>query len=283
LAGRPASCEAGIGSNMEYTLPETSLIQIKTIEKVENKGVFIIEPLSPGYGVTIGNTLRRILLSSLAGSAVTAVKISGVNHQFSTIPGVQEDVVSMILNLKTLRFKFNSEEPVILKMAVKGPKTVTAADFNINPACEIVNKEVVIATLSKSAKLEMEITVAMGRGYVPVERRKDEKLPIGTIAIDSIFTPVKKVHYEVENTRVGGMVNFDKLTMEITTDGSIDPEEGLKVASKILVEHFGLVEAACETPAPPKEVAKKPKVKKEKTAKKALKKEKVPKKVKKNA
>jgi len=267
---------------MEYTLPETSLIQIKTIEKVENKGVFVIEPLSPGYGVTLGNSLRRILLSSLAGSAVTAVKISGITHQFSTIPGVQEDVVTMILNLKTLRFKFNSEEPVTLKLAMKGPKIVTAADFNSNPACEIVNQDVMIATLSKSGKLEMEITIDKGRGYVPVERRKDEKLPIGTIAIDSIFTPVKKVHYEVENTRVGGMVNFDKLTMEITTDGSIDPEEGLRVASRILVEHFGLVEAACETPVAPKEGIKKPKTKKPKAVPKKVP-VKVPKKAKKNA
>lgn len=249
---------------MEYTLAETSLIQIRTIEKVENKGVFIIEPLSPGYGVTIGNSLRRILLSSLPGSAVTAVKIDGVTHQFSTISGVQEDVVTIILNLKSLRFNFNSEEPVTLKLSVKGPKQVTASDFSPNPACEIVNKDLFITTISKSAKLEMEITVDKGRGYIPVERRKDEKLPIGTIAIDSIFTPVKKVHYEVENTRVGGMVNFDKLTLEVTTDGSIDPEEALKIASKILVEHFSLVEAACEAPSPQKEAIKKVKVKKEK-------------------
>jgi len=251
---------------MEYTLPETSLIQIKTIEKVDNKGVFVIEPLSPGYGVTIGNSLRRILLSSLSGSAVTSVKIDGVTHQFSTIPGVQGDVVAIILNLKTLRFKFNSEEPVVLKLSAKGAKNITAADFNTNPACEIVNKETFIASLSKSAKLEMEITVDKGRGYIPVERRKDEKLPIGTIAIDSIFTPVKKVHYEIENTRVGVTVNFDKLTMEITTDGSIDPEEALKISSKILVEHFGLVEAACETPTLVKETSKKEKVKKVKAA-----------------
>ncbi len=235
---------------MDYTLQETNLIQIKTIEKIGDKGVFTVEPLSPGFGVTLGNSLRRILLSSLEGSAVTAVKIDGVTHQFSTINGIKEDVVTIILNLKSLRFKMNSSEPVTLKLSEKGPKVATAALFEKKPDCEIVNSDTVIATLSKGAKLDMQITVAKGRGYIPVEQRKDEKLPIGTIAIDSIFTPVRKVHYEIEKTRVGGMVNFDKLTLEITTDGSVDPEEALKVASKILVEHFGLVEAACEVATP---------------------------------
>lgn len=261
---------------MDFTLPETSLVQIKTIEKINNKGVFILEPLSPGYGVTVGNSLRRVLLSSLEGAAISAVKIDGVTHQFATIPGVKEDVVTIILNLKTLRFRFNSDEPVTLQLRAKGPKTITAADFEKNPSCEIVNADAVIAVLGKGATLGMEITVTKGRGYVPVERRKDEKLPIGTIAVDSIYTPVRKVHYETENTRVGGMTNFDKLTLEITTDGSVDPEETLKIASKILVEHFGLVEQACEvtapeeTPTAPKKVAKKTAAVK-KTVKKAKK------------
>lgn len=251
---------------MDYTLSEIGLIQIKTLEKVDNRGTFVIEPLSPGYGVTIGNSLRRVLLSSLEGSAITAVKIAGVTHQFSTIPGIKEDVVEILLNLKTLRFRFNSDEPISLKLSQKGPKQVTSADFAENPNCEVVNKDVPLATLAKSAKLEMEIIVARGRGYVPVEKRKDEKLPIGLIAVDSIFTPVKKVHYEVEKTRVGEATDFDKLTMEVTTDGSLDPEVALGKAAKILVEHFALVDQACQEVKPVLEKKTKKVVKK--TAKK---------------
>lgn len=264
---------------MDYTLPETSLVQIKTLEKVGNRGTFEIEPLSPGYGVTVGNSLRRVLLSSLEGAAITSVKIEGATHQFMTIPGVREDVVEIILNLKTLRFRFESQEPVTLKLKAKGPKTVTANDFDDNPSCEVVNRETHIATLSKTGKLNMEIVVARGRGYVPVERRKDEKLPIGTIAIDSIFTPVKKVHYEIEKTRVGDRTDFDKLIMEITTDGSVDPEIALGWAAKILVEHFGLVDQACQEVVPvkkekPVKKTKAPKKIAKKTAKKATKKSK---------
>lgn len=260
---------------MDYTLPETELVKIKTIEQVDNRGIFEIEPLSPGYGVTVGNSLRRILLSSLEGAAITSVKIEGATHQFATLPKVKEDIVEIILNLKTLRFKMNSAEPVILKLNVKGPKNITAADFEKNSDCSVVNTDTYIANVSKSGILKMEITVAHGRGYVPVERRKDEKLPIGTISIDSIFTPVKKVHYEVENTRVGGMTNFDKLTMEITTDGSIEPSVALGTAAKILVEHFSLIEQACEVEKAPIEkvkVTKKvEKVKSVKTVKKTAK------------
>lgn len=229
---------------MDYTLPETNLVQIKTLEKLDNKGTFVIEPLSPGYGVTIGNSLRRVLLSSLEGSAIASVKITGATHQFSTIAGIKEDIVEIILNLKTLRFKMTSTDPVALKLSVKGPKTVTAADFDSNPNCEVVNKDTHLATLSKGAKLDMEIIVKKGRGYEPVEQRKEEKLPIGTIAVDSIFTPVKKVHFEVDHTRVGEETDFDKLVLEITTDGSIDPEAALNTAAKILVEHLGLVNQA---------------------------------------
>lgn len=234
---------------MDYILPETSLIKIKTIEKVENRGLFEIEPLSPGYGVTIGNSLRRILLSSLEGAAITSVKIEGVTHQFATLPKIKEDVVEIILNLKMLRFNLNSDEGAILKLNIRGSKEVTGRDLNHNPNCQIANPEAKIATLSKGANLNMEIKVEKGRGYIPVERRKDEKLPIGTISVDSIFTPVKKVHFEVENTRVGGMTNFDKLTIEVTTDGSIDPSTALGKSAQILVEHFDLVRQACiETP-----------------------------------
>lgn len=261
---------------MDYFLPETSLVQIKTLEKVNNRGTFVIEPLSPGYGVTVGNSLRRILLSSLEGAAITACKIEGANHQFSTLPGVKEDITEIILNLKTLRFRLNSAEPVILVLKAKGPQEVMAKDFAESGACEVVNKEVHIASLSKTGKLNLEIVVARGRGYVPVEKRKSEKLPIGTIAVDSIFTPVKKVHYEIENTRVGAETDFDKLTMEITTDGSIDPEVALGRAAKILVEHFGLVEKSCQevvAPAKVEKIKKPAKKSTKKIAKKAKKKE----------
>lgn len=247
---------------MEYTLPETELVQIKTLEKVGDRGTFVIEPLSPGYGVTVGNSLRRVLLSSLEGAAIKALKIEGVTHQFMTIPHVKESVVEIILNLKILRFRFNSQDPVTLKLSAKGPKTVTAKDFETNPNCEVVNTDTHLATLGKGGKINMEIVINKGRGYVPVERRKDEKLPIGTIAIDSIYTPVKKVHYEVENTRVGAATDFNKLTMEVTTDGSIDPEKALALAAKILVEHFSLVDQACQEVVSVKEKPTKKTVKK---------------------
>ncbi|MEI6040231.1 MAG: DNA-directed RNA polymerase subunit alpha [Candidatus Berkelbacteria bacterium] len=242
---------------MDYILPETNLLQIKTMEKIGNAGTFIIEPLSPGYGVTIANSMRRVLLSSLEGAAITSVKIEGATHEFTTVPGVKEDVVEIILNLKTLRFKLHQDEPAVLKLEVKGPKTVTSADFQTNSSCEIVNKDVFLATLDKTAKLSMEITVEKGRGYVPVERRAEGKMPLGTIAVDSIFTPVKKVHYEVENTRVGGMTNFDKITLEIATDGSIDPEEALNKAAGVLVEHFGIIQQAFAPVAKTEKKAKK--------------------------
>lgn len=255
---------------MEYTLPETELIKIKTIEQVDNRGLFELEPLSPGYGVTIGNSLRRVLLSSLEGAAITAVKIEGAEHQFTTLPKVKEDVVEIILNLKMLRFQMDSWEPVTLKLRVKGPKKVTSQDFTPNPDCRIVNSDAYIASLGKGGNLKMEITVMRGRGYVPVERRGGEKLPLGTISVDSIFTPVKKVHYEVENTRVGGMTNFDKLTMEITTDGSLEPEQALGRAAKILLELFSLVEQACQPASQRGEPTQKPsKEKPKKTVKKS--------------
>ncbi len=245
---------------MDYILPETGLLQIKTMEKMNESGTFVIEPLSPGYGVTIANALRRVLLSSLEGAAITAVKIEGITHEFTTVPGVKEDAVEIILNLKTLRFRLHQDEPVTLKLNVKGPKTVTAADFDVNANCEIVNRDTFIATLGKTAKLSMEITVAKGRGYVPLEKHAEEKMPLGTIAVDSIFTPVKKVHYEVENTRVGGITNFDKIVLEVSTDGSIDPEEALSKAAGILVEHFGLIKEAFAAPTKPEKEVKEKKV-----------------------
>lgn len=260
---------------MDYILPETNLVQVKTMEKLGNNGLFVIEPLSPGYGVTLGNSLRRVLLSSLEGAAITSVKIDGVTHEFTTLPGVREDAVEIILNLKSLRFVLHSDEPITMKLNVKGPKEVKAGDFEKNSSCEMVDENAFIASVGKSGKLSLEVVVEKGRGYVPVERRGEEPMPLGTIAVDSVFTPVKKIHYEVENTRVGGVTNFDKLTLEITTDGSINPEEALNKATGILIEHLGLMQKAFSAEAP---VAKKEKaVKKEKkiVIKKTVKKVKV--------
>lgn len=248
---------------MDYILPETNLVQVKTMEKLGNNGLFVVEPLSPGYGVTLGNSLRRVLLSSLEGAAITSVKIDGVTHEFATLPSVREDVVEIILNLKSLRFKMLVNEPVTMKLSVKGPKEVKAGDFDKNSSCEVVDADAFIASVGKSGKLSLEVVVERGRGYVPVERRKDEQMPLGTIAVDSVFTPVKKIHYEVENTRVGGVTNFDKLTLEIATDGSIDPEEALSKATGILVEHLVLMQKAFTVEAPAPAIVKKSATKKE--------------------
>lgn len=202
----------------------------------------IIEPLYPGYGVTIGNALRRVLLSSLPGAAVTAVKIKGADHEFSTVPNATEDVVDIILNLKQLRLRVNSDEPARLELKVKGQKTVTAADIKPDSRVEIINKDLVIATLdNKAAELAMEIIVEQGRGYVPVEMWESEKLEIGMTAVDAIFTPMRNVNFEVENVRVEKLTNYDKLTITMETDGTITGREALDIASQILVDHFALL------------------------------------------
>lgn len=244
---------------MEYLLPDLNLLEVKSsVSDDEKSGVFQLEPLSPGYGVTVGNTLRRILLSSLEGAAVRSVKISGCDHEYSTIKGIKEDVVDIILNLKTLRLRINGEGPYKLELSVKGPKKVTAADFKKSSDVDVMDSDHYIATIEKGAKLEFEIMVGRGRGYEPVEKRSEEKLPIGTIMIDSIFTPVKKVRYDVENTRVGGDTNYNKLTMEITTDGSILPSDALKTAATIMAEHLQVICGSCEALS----IASKPKAKK---------------------
>lgn len=215
----------------------------KIIKKEGNRAIFEIGGCYPGYGVTLGNTLRRVLLSSLPGIAVTAVKIKGASHEFSTIPYVLEDVIRIILNLKQIRFKVHSLEalPISVQLKVIGQKEVTAKDIKATSEIEIINKEAHIATLTdKKAKLEIEIEVDSGLGYVPVEQRKKEKLEIGAIAIDAIFSPIKKVNYEVENMRVGERTDFNRLKIDIETDGSITPEEALSRAADILVEHFQL-------------------------------------------
>ena len=205
-----------------------------------NYGKFVVEPLERGYGTTLGNSLRRILLSSLPGVAVTSVKIDGILHEFSTIPGVKEDVTEIILNLKKLAIKLNGENTKRVLINAIGPKEVTAADILGDSDVEIFNPELHIATLEENATLIMEINLARGRGYVPAEMNKDENTPISVIPTDSIFTPVRKVNFTVENTRVGQVTDYDRLVLEIWTDGSVTPSEGVSIGSKIMQEHLSL-------------------------------------------
>lgn len=223
---------------MEYHhLSET--VKIKKISETGREGVFEIEGLYTGYGLTLGNALRRALLSSLPGAAITQVKVKGVEHEFSTITGVLEDVVQITLNLKRVRFKFFADEPQVLSLKVKGEKKVTAASIEGNSQVQVVNPEAHIATLTaKNAELDLELTVEKGLGYVPVEARKIEKLPIRTIALDAIFTPVVKVNFVVENMRVGDRTDFNRLKMSLETDGTISPSRALRQASNILRDHF---------------------------------------------
>ncbi|HEX5430155.1 MAG TPA: DNA-directed RNA polymerase subunit alpha [Patescibacteria group bacterium] len=205
----------------------------------ENRYRVVMEPLYPGYGVTIGNALRRILLSSLPGAAVVAVKIKGVDHEFSSIPNIKEDVIELILNLKQMRMKVHTDQPVTLELKVKGERKITASDFKKNPDVEIVNGNLELATLDgKSSEFEMEAVIQTGRGYVPVEQRENEKLEIGMIAVDAIFTPMKLVNFEVKNARVGQITNFDQLILTLETDGTVDGKTAMDAAAKILVEHF---------------------------------------------
>lgn len=219
-------------------LPE----QVKILKKEGSRTTFEISPLMPGYGATIANPLRRVLLSSLEGAAVTSIKIKGVNHEFSTVPGVMEDVIQLILNIKKVRFKLHSEGPVKLTLSAKGEKEVTAKDIKLTSDVEVINEDQHIATLTdKKTDFEMEIDIEKGIGYIPVEQRQKEKLAIGVIAIDAIFSPVRLVNFIVENVRVGQRIDFNKITIDVETDGSIEPEEALKKASDILVKHFETV------------------------------------------
>jgi DNA-directed RNA polymerase subunit alpha len=218
------------------------LPELKPVHEEGNKATFAIEPLYSGYGMTLGNSLRRVILSSLGGAAVTAVKIDGVAHEFSAIEGVKEDVVEIILNLKKLRFRVFSDEPQFLILTASGKGEVTAANIKTTSDVEIVNTDALIATLdTDKVKLGMEIKVEKGRGYVPVENRESEKLEVGMIAVDAIYSPVQRVRYNVENTRVGQMTDLDRLVMEIETDGTITPHDAIRQAAEILVEHFSVV------------------------------------------
>ncbi len=203
-------------------------------------GKFACEPLERGFGITIGNALRRILLSSLQGAAITSVKIDGVLHEFSTIPGVREDVTDIILNLKEIRPRLHGEEPKTIHVDKVGEGTVTAGDFICPPEVEVLNPEAHVASLSKDGRLRMEMQVKSGKGYVPAERNVEEDAPIGVIPMDAIFSPIRKVNYLVSQARVGQITDYDKLTMEIWTDGSVQPEDALAYAAKILKEQMAI-------------------------------------------
>lgn len=206
----------------------------------------VITPCYHGYGTTLGNALRRVLLSSLPGSAVEYFKVKGVQHEFSTIEGVKEDVVEIMLNLKLLAVKIFTDELVTLSIVKKGPGPVTAGDIEANSNVEVINKDLVICNLTKNRVLEMEITVGRGRGYRPVEEKDRQNYDLGTILIDSVYTPVKDVGYHVEYTRVGDITNYEKLTMNIETNGTISPRQALEQATKILMDHFSIVLNASE-------------------------------------
>lgn len=212
----------------------------KEIDENGHYGKFVVEPLERGYGTTLGNCMRRILLSSLPGAAITSVKIDGILHEFSTIPGVKEDVTEIILNLKRLAVRINGDENKRAIINAVGPKEVTAADIIVDADTKIFNPDLHIATLADNATLVMEMNLTSGRGYVPAEQNKKENTPIAEIPVDSIFTPVKKVNFTVDNTRVGQVTDFDKLTLELWTDGSITPEEGVSIGAKIMQEHLNL-------------------------------------------
>lgn len=219
-------------------------IEIAEISEDKKYGKFVVEPLERGYGTTLGNSLRRIMLSSLPGTAVSQVKIEGVLHEFSSVPGVKEDVTEIIMNIKSLAIKNTSDtnEPKVAYIEFEGEGIVTAADIQADPDIEILNPDLVIATLNGGAdsKLYMELTITKGRGYVSADKNKNEELSIGVIAIDSIYTPVERVNLSVENTRVGQITDFDKLTLEVFTDGTLVPDEAVSLAAKVLSEHLVL-------------------------------------------
>ena len=219
---------------------EKPKIETAEISEDNRYGKFVCEPLERGYGTTLGNSLRRILLSSLPGAAITSIRIDGVLHEFSTIPGVRDDVTNIILNLKSLCFKMHSEEPKLIRIDVDGEKEVTAADIAVDSDIEILNPELHIATLNKEGSLHMEMTVERGRGYVSADKNKKPDHVIGVIPIDSIFSPILRVNYTVSDTRVGNVTDYDKLVMEIWTNGSLRPEEAISKAASILIAHLKL-------------------------------------------
>ncbi len=222
---------------LEFQKPN---IDITEVTPDRTFGKFVVEPLERGYATTLGNSLRRIMLSSLPGSAITSVKIDGVLHEFSTIEGVAEDVLEIIMNLKRVVFKVYDDGPKTVYIQAQGEKEVTAADIVADADVEVLNPDAHIALLMKGAELNMTMVIETGRGYTSSEKNKKEDMPIGTIPIDSIFSPVRKVNFTVENTRVGNVTDYDKLTLEVLTNGTITPEESVSLASKVLNDHFQL-------------------------------------------
>ena len=229
-----------------------------------NYAKFVCEPLERGYGITIGNSLRRILLSSLPGSAITSVKIEGVLHEFTTVPNVVEDVPEIIINLKNVRLKLDKNEEKTLRINFDGPGEVTAGDIETDGSVEVLNPDLHIATVSEGGHLVIEMTADMGRGYNTAEKNKKQEQAIGVLPIDSIYTPVKKVNYSVENTRVGQMVDYDKLTIEVWTDGSLKPYEALSIAAKVMTGHLELFIDLSETAKNTQVMVEKEESKKEK-------------------
>ena len=219
-------------------------IEIAEISEDKKYGRFVVEPLERGYGTTLGNSLRRIMLSSLPGAAVSQVKIDGVLHEFSSIPGVKEDVTEIIMNIKNLAIRNNSStnEPKVAYIEFEGEGVVTAADIQVDSDIQILNPDLVIANLNGGAdcKLYMELTITKGRGYVSAEKNKTEDTPIGVIAVDSIYTPVERVNLSIENTRVGQITDYDKLTLDVYTNGTLEPDEAVSLAAKVLSEHLSL-------------------------------------------
>lgn len=219
---------------------EKPKIEIIELSDDESYGKFTLEPLERGYGTTLGNCLRRVLLSSLPGAAVSSIKIQGVLHEFSTIPGVLEDVPEIILNIKDLAAKIYSDEPVTLRIEAEGPMEITAGDIITGPDVEILNEDLHIATINEDGELYMELEMVKGRGYVTAERNKKEGQPIGMIPVDSLFTPVKKVNFTAEDTRVGQITDYDKLILEVWTNGTMKADEATSLGAKILTEHLNL-------------------------------------------
>lgn len=246
---------------IEFEKPNIKCLEI---DNDNNYAKFVCEPLERGYGITIGNSLRRILLSSLPGSAITGVKIEGVQHEFSTIPNVVEDVPEIIVNLKNVRLKLDRNEEKTLRINFKGEGEVTAGDIITDESVEVLNPDLHIATVSEGGSLVMELTADMGRGYNTAEKNKKDDQPLGLLPIDSIYTPVKKVNYSVENTRVGQMVDYDKLTIEVWTDGSLKPYEALSLAAKVMTGHLELFIDLSETTKNTKVMVEKEESKKEK-------------------
>ena len=222
----------------DFQMPKKLDVDEETLTKAYGK--FVAEPFEQGFGITIGNALRRVLLSSLVGAAITSVRIEGVLHEISSLRGVKEDMTDVMLNLKAIRLKLHGEKPKTITLRKKGPGVVTAKDLLLDADIDLLTPDQPIATLDKDGRLDMELTVKLGRGYVTADRNKDEDSPIGVIPLDSIFTPVQRVNYTVENARVGRMTDYDKLIIEVWTDGGIKPDEALAHAAKILKDHLSI-------------------------------------------